>query len=124
MPTVRLSYGGTGSGDNDGDDGNRSPRPPASFDASPAVSILVAAQRAGVPLRHDCGGKAICGTCRILVASGTLSPAGQRERERLASLGAPPGARLACQARAGSDVEAAALVPLRERKEDDGDTTR
>lgn len=120
MPTVRLSYGDAASSDAS----TESPRPPASFDASPAVSILVAAQRSGTPIRHDCGGKAICGTCRILVAAGRLSPAGERERNRLEALGAPPGVRLACQARAGTDVEATALVPLRERKEDDGDTTR
>lgn len=120
MPTVRLSYGGAANGEA----GSSGPRAPESFEASPAISVLVAAQRAGVPLRHDCGGKAICGTCRILVASGSLSPLGERESRRLASLGAPPGVRLACQARAGSDVEATALLPLRERKEDDVDTTR
>jgi len=115
MATVRLTYAPTEEG---------ATRRNESFEASSAVSILVAAQRAGVPLRHDCGGKAVCGTCRILVSEGRLSPLGERERQRLAALGAPPGVRLACQARAGSDVEATALVGLRERKEDNGDTTR
>jgi adenylate cyclase len=87
-------------------------RPEASFDASPAWSILVAAQRAGVPLRHDCGGKALCGTCRVRVLAGRLSPPSERERLRLQAVGSPPDGRLACQARPGSDLVLEALLPL------------
>jgi ferredoxin len=118
-------------------------RPAADFEASPVYSILVAAQRSGVPLRHDCGGKAQCGTCRVKVLSGKLSPMGERERARLEAVGALPGQttgsdgsgiddrvgglggaawdapvyRLACQSRPGSDLELEAVLPL-ERKED------
>jgi ferredoxin len=100
-------------------------RPAADFEASPVYSVLVAAQRAGVSLRHDCGGKAQCGTCRVQVLSGKLSPMGERERIRLEAVGALPGPtaegdgliyRLACQSRPGSDLELEAVLPL-DRKE-------
>lgn len=114
-------------------------RPAAEFEASPVYSILVAAQRAGVPLRHDCGGKAQCGTCRVKVVAGKLSPMGERERQRLEAVGALTGKldnsgisdesaraaskekagpvyRLACQSRPGSDLELEAVLPL-DRKE-------
>ena len=113
-------------------------RPTADFEASPVYSILVAAQRSGVPLRHDCGGKAQCGTCRVKVISGKLSPMGERERIRLEAVGALPGQtagdgsvagadraggsggatgtgpvyRLACQSRPGSDLELEAVLHL------------
>ena len=85
--------------------------PDRSFQASPAVSILVAAQREGASLRHDCGGKALCGTCRVRVVSGKGSPADARERERLAAVGAGPDTRLACQLRAGTDMVLQAELP-------------
>jgi ferredoxin len=125
-------------------------RPAADFEASPVYSVLVAAQRNGVPLRHDCGGKAQCGTCRVKVISGKLSPMAERERVRLEAVGALPGRnagdgsvavagadragglgcaigagpvyRLACQSRPGSDLELEAVLPL-ERKPDNGKTT-
>ncbi|PKL09638.1 MAG: (2Fe-2S)-binding protein [Spirochaetae bacterium HGW-Spirochaetae-7] len=87
-------------------------RPAAEFETSPAMSILVSVQRAGLPLRHDCGGKAQCGTCRVRLVSGRLSPMGERERLRLAAVSAGDGVRLACQARPGSDVELEAVMPL------------
>lgn len=96
-------------------------RPAADFEASPVYSVLVAAQRSGVPLRHDCGGKAQCGTCRVKVLSGRLSPMGERERIRLEAVGALHGQstegggpvyRLACQSRPGSDLELEAVLPL------------
>ena len=65
-------------------------RSAADFEGSPIYSVLVAAQRGGVALRHDCGGKALCGTCRVKVLSGRLSPMGERERIRLEAVGALP----------------------------------
>ncbi|MFH2114682.1 MAG: 2Fe-2S iron-sulfur cluster-binding protein [Spirochaetota bacterium] len=94
-------------------------RPVADFEASPVYSILVAAQRNSVPLRHDCGGKAQCGTCRVRVLSGRLSPMGERERLRLEAVGAGQAGgngavyRLACQSRPGSDLELEAVLPLK-----------
>lgn len=113
-------------------------RPPADFEASPVYSVLVAAQRSGVPLRHDCGGKAQCGTCRVKVLSGRLSPMGERERLRLEAVGAltrqaagkgpvasadradgdnatGPVYRLACQSRPGSDLELEAVLALEQK---------
>jgi ferredoxin len=85
---------------------------PAEVDSSPAVSILNSLLTAGVRIRHDCGGKALCGTCAVRVIAGGagLSPIGPREAERLAAVGGadaarPAGLRLACQARAARDAE-------------------
>jgi len=104
MPSAELQY----------TDGSKS-----TFAVSPAFSVLVAAQRAGAPLRHDCGGKALCGTCRVRVVSGNLSPIGDRERARLEAVGAEPGVRLACQARPGSDLALEAVLPLKKPHEGD-----
>jgi adenylate cyclase len=73
---------------------------------SPARSVLNSLLLAEVSIRHDCGGIAYCGTCRIRVAGdgAGLSAIGSSERERLDALGAPPGDRLACQARAARDL--------------------
>jgi len=90
------------------------------FETSLALSILVSAQRAGVPLRHDCGGKAQCGTCRVHVVSGTTSPMADRERIRLQAVQAGAGERLACQTRAGTDLELVAVLPLDRDKKDGG----
>jgi adenylate cyclase len=76
-------------------------------EASPAVSVLNALLRGGVDIRHDCGGKAICGTCRIRVAEGSqgLSPRSARETDRLAAAGAAPDERLACQTYCARNAE-------------------
>jgi len=73
----------------------------------PAVSILNALLRAGVAIRHDCGGKALCGTCalRVVEGGGGLSPVRPLEARRLALHGLPSGSRLACQAHATRDIE-------------------
>lgn len=82
--------------------------------ASPVVSVLNALVREGSRIRHDCGGKALCGTCRIRAAGasgkpdgpiGGLSPIGERERVRLEAVGAAPGERLACQSYAFKDID-------------------
>jgi ferredoxin len=87
-----------------GEDGE----PRAEAQAGPALSILNALLSAGVGLRHDCGGKAICGTCALRIVSGgeSLSPLAPPEAERLAAAGksAAAGYRLACQAHAMRDI--------------------
>mgnify|MGYP001382699949 CR=1 FL=1 len=77
-------------------------------------SLLTSLLKAGRPIRHDCGGKALCGTCRVRVLEGTsaLSPVSDREKSRLAAAGAAPGERLACQAHAARDAEIEAVLPL------------
>lgn len=81
--------------------------PPREAETTPIVSVLNALTKEGMRLRHDCGGKALCGTCRVRVVSGAsgLSPVGERERIRLSAVGAASDERLACQAYAFRDVE-------------------
>jgi ferredoxin len=73
---------------------------------SPVESVLNALLKEGVRIKHACGGKAQCGTCRVRISLerdsdgkeiGALSPMGERERERLAAVGAGRDERLACQ---------------------------
>ncbi len=80
-----------------GDDGL-----PAELETSAAVSILNSLLSAGLRIRHDCGGKALCGTCAVRVLEGAsgLSPVGPLEAARLEAGQKPAGFRLACQARA------------------------
>ncbi len=80
---------------------------PFKLRTSPAVSLLNAMVREGIRIRHDCGGKALCGTCRVRVVAGAagLSPITERERLRLEAIGAGPEERLACQSYAIRDVE-------------------
>lgn len=88
------------------------------LEASPAYSILIALQRAGIAHRHDCGGKALCGTCRVRVLSGRLSPMGERERQKLEAVGESPdgSVRLACQARPGGALVLKAILGLHEER--------
>jgi ferredoxin len=75
-------------------------------ESSAAVSILNSLLAAGTRIRHDCGGKALCGTCAVRVVDGAdgLSPVGSLEAGRLAAAGRGEGYRLACQARAARDA--------------------
>ena len=75
-------------------------------EVSAAISILNTLMREGVPIKHVCGGKAICGTCRFKVIDGHrfLSPIRERERIRLDALGNPKDVRLACQTYTYGDV--------------------
>ncbi len=87
---------------------------PERVPTSPVLSLLVALQRGGVRHRGDCGGKALCGTCRVRVLAGGegLSPMADRERARLEAAGAPldGSVRLACQARAARDAEIQSIL--------------
>ena len=96
---------------------NRSSNDGASPDVetSPSISILNALLRAGVSVRHDCGGKAQCGTCRFRVLQGasSLSPTRSRESLRLTDLTGEKDAgtyRLACQTHAAGDIEIELLL--------------
>ena len=70
------------------------------------TSLLAAAQQAGTPVTHRCGGHARCGTCLVTVTTGAehLTEPGAVEARVLAILKAGPGQRLACQAWARGDV--------------------
>lgn len=89
------------------------------IEASAAVSILNLLLRNAVPISHLCGGKAVCGTCRIKILEGeeNLSPMGEAERVRLSkgrSDGQPPAhIRLACQTYTRGPVSIKVLAPGR-----------
>jgi ferredoxin, 2Fe-2S len=75
-------------------------------ETGPARSLLNSLLAAGKGIRHDCGGKALCGTCAVRVVEGAegLSPVEPLEARRLEAAGRGAGYRLACQARAARDV--------------------
>jgi uncharacterized 2Fe-2S/4Fe-4S cluster protein (DUF4445 family) len=68
------------------------------------TNLLSAAQRAGVDLVAVCGGVGICGSCRVRLVSGTLTPVTDSEKEALSSDQLAQGFRLACQAAPTSNV--------------------
>jgi ferredoxin len=80
---------------------------PVEIESRPTQSLLNAILGQGIRIRHDCGGKALCGTCALSLPSGAagLSPVGPREAERLVAGGRPAGSRLACQTYAMRDIE-------------------
>ncbi|MCP5515043.1 MAG: (2Fe-2S)-binding protein [Spirochaetales bacterium] len=77
------------------------------INASPAVSILNILLREGIRINHLCGGKAVCGTCRITIISGmeNLSAVSEKERGRLDAIKAKTNQRLACQTYVKGDAE-------------------
>jgi uncharacterized 2Fe-2S/4Fe-4S cluster protein (DUF4445 family) len=66
---------------------------------APGTTLLEAARQAGVGLNAVCGGAGTCGTCRVRVVAGRVTPPTEAERDSLAE-----GFRLACQARVSDDV--------------------
>ncbi|MGE5673096.1 MAG: 2Fe-2S iron-sulfur cluster-binding protein [Mycobacterium leprae] len=77
------------------------------------TTVLAAAGEAGVFLRHTCGGKAMCATCRsrVLEGAANLSPMARHEQKRLKELYAPKEVRLSCQAQILGDVTVEVPVP-------------
>lgn len=69
----------------------------ADCSATLQTSLLVAAMRSNMYIRHDCGGKALCGTCRVQVLTGKTVPKEAREASLLERIQANPDERLACQ---------------------------
>ena len=67
-------------------------------------TLLAAAQAAGVELVAVCGGIGSCGTCRVRLMTGELSPLTLIEEVELGLDEIAAGFRLACQARPVSDV--------------------
>lgn len=63
------------------------------------VTVMEAAGMHHIPMRFDCGGKGVCGKCRVIPEpAGALSPATETERQMLSPEEAAMGCRLACQA--------------------------
>lgn len=65
------------------------------------LNLLAHAQLEERSLQSRCGGHCECGTCRIIVRRGVLSPMREKEAELLAEVGVVaeqgPEVRLACQ---------------------------
>lgn len=80
------------------------------------ATLLEISRAAGVPHASVCGGRGRCTTCRVLVLEGEneLSPPTPKEASALERIGAPPGTRLACQARPAGPVTVRPLISLRE----------
>jgi len=77
----------------------------ASFEVDNGTTILVAAVRNGLQLRHDCT-EAVCGTDRVKVLAGceNLSEKTDNEELTLDMMNAGSEDRLACVARILGDV--------------------
>jgi len=67
------------------------------------------AREAGVRLRSVCGGKGLCGKCKVKVTAGEVSPLTGAEREHLSKEEIADGNRLVCQVLVLSDI--AVYVP-------------
>ena len=68
--------------------------------AAEGGTLVAVLKYAGVPLPAVCGGKGVCGTCRISLMqewADKLPPPQLREQRLLAHLKAAPGERLSCQ---------------------------
>ena len=68
------------------------------------TDLLSAAQLAGVDLLAVCGGLGICGSCKVILVNGQLTPLTAAEEEALDADQLARGYRLACQASPLSDV--------------------
>jgi uncharacterized 2Fe-2S/4Fe-4S cluster protein (DUF4445 family) len=68
------------------------------------TSLLEAAHDGGLALLSVCGGAGLCDSCRVRLVRGEVSPPTGAERARLADDALEAGVRLACQARALTDV--------------------
>jgi uncharacterized 2Fe-2S/4Fe-4S cluster protein (DUF4445 family) len=67
-------------------------------------TILEAAQYAGVELASLCGGAGVCGSCKVRIVSGHVTPPTPDEKSALTSAELQVGFRLACQANPVSDL--------------------
>lgn len=68
------------------------------------TTLLAAARLAGVELQSVCGGAGTCGSCRVRLAEGVLSPPTSAENDELREEEMAGGYRLACQSLPLSDV--------------------
>jgi uncharacterized 2Fe-2S/4Fe-4S cluster protein (DUF4445 family) len=74
------------------------------IEVDPGTNLLEAAQKAGVDLVASCGGIGICGTCRVRITQGEVTPITLTEEESLDAAQFEAGFRLACQTEPLSDV--------------------
>jgi uncharacterized 2Fe-2S/4Fe-4S cluster protein (DUF4445 family) len=67
------------------------------IDISGTESILDAARHLGLDMTAICGGSGTCGSCKIRLAAGQLSPLTENEKRRIAPASLEQGYRLACR---------------------------
>lgn len=67
-------------------------------------TLLEAARQAGVGLNAVCGGVGVCGTCRVRVTEGLVSPPNKSEEKFFDEDDLAAGYRLACQVEVQGDV--------------------
>ncbi|GJE01989.1 adenylate/guanylate cyclase domain-containing protein [Methylobacterium isbiliense] len=86
--------------------------------AAEGQTLLDISRSARIPHVAVCGGRGRCSTCRVLVTQGgqNLDPPGPSEAATLAAIAAPPGVRLACQARPRGDVAITRILRPRGRE--------
>ena len=70
----------------------------------PGETVLAGANRAGVSIAADCAGNGKCGSCRVRLISGGLSPLTPEEARLLPDADRRSGVRLACRAIPESDA--------------------
>ncbi len=75
-----------------------------SCEISSNETVLHAARQAGIYINAYCGAKGACGKCKIKLALGKLSEVSPVEKSALSHEELANGIRLACRARAQSDV--------------------
>lgn len=71
------------------------------YQAPKGEALLEAALEAGVHINASCGGKGVCGKCRVILEDGELEGG---INEKLSSQDLENGVRLACQSKLVSDV--------------------
>ena len=84
---------------------------------SPTQNLLVAARSLGVEIESACGGKGVCGKCRVRIEAaeeGTVSAPTEVEIRRLGADAVAGGMRLACQTHVTGDVRV--YVPEESRR--------
>lgn len=83
------------------------------IEAAVGTSLLRALQAADYPISTSCGGRALCGLCRLTVVQGRelLSPLNAAEIGHLGNVAKVIGLRLACQAIIERDGELELDVP-------------
>jgi uncharacterized 2Fe-2S/4Fe-4S cluster protein (DUF4445 family) len=76
---------------------------PAGIEATASVgsALLDAALEAGVHINASCGGKGVCGKCRVIVEEGEVEGG---ISEKLSEKDRESGIRLACQAKLTGDI--------------------
>ena len=72
--------------------------------AAEGKNLLEAARKAGVGLNAVCGGAGVCGTCKVRVVEGVVSPLNKSEQNFLDQDEIEDGYRLACQVEVLGDV--------------------